>query len=579
MYWFKCNLLWWYDWSHGACNDLDLAFASVGKRSLMILMLIIFHLPHGPDREPGMRWCQMKSMLEWMFKNCDPRTFQLFQARAPDIISEYSAHFNDNTHETRELSLWEHMKANAAYEKKGYKCTMQQFMEWIRRGKESISLWTLVRFKSEFLALETDMLTPGEIGKALKVKLDTLTHAAMLKTTSIAATTADTHYIRSSCKNGVVVAANTLSQTFLWRRCLGVMVTSGEPVSVWQGRCVKNQVDCPSSAKWLREQMERSFLVHQVEILELLEADSALRMCGFFDFEACEEESAEAAIELDEEVARLWGNCSLQIIGCRQIRLFYCTNNWPHRMRRSACGALAAAEQVARFKRDYDNFLIVDAEVNKTQVMQTQLFRTCFRTTPVKQLVCAFKELGFAPHEDIRRLVLDDIDTPTNTKMVEDLNNIMKNSGQIRGSKLMRRPQRAMAICHAKQVLHKRLKYAAPPDTTQLDRKKLCLDANAFGKTPRQPSLDLAPICTTNPVAPYFSTPPETRELPAPILCCGMKRSSTIAYATCTGLPCLSFATCPIQWLFLGTVPLAIVRSRGRSAYDTLNQVLSCLGQ
>ena len=86
-----------------------------------------------------------------------------------------------------------------------------------------------------------DLLTPGEVDKQIKVKLDVHEHNAMVKTTSIAATSVDTKFLRSSCRNAVTLAAKVLSNRYQWRRSLGIMVVSAEPVKRFQGHAAKNQ--------------------------------------------------------------------------------------------------------------------------------------------------------------------------------------------------------------------------------------------------------------------------------------------------------------------------------------------------
>ena len=84
----KLNLEVHYDWYHGDCRYLEAAFRATGQWSLMLLFLVILNLPHGPERDEGFRFKQMVESLEHMLANHTPGEFDLFQARAPDILVE-----------------------------------------------------------------------------------------------------------------------------------------------------------------------------------------------------------------------------------------------------------------------------------------------------------------------------------------------------------------------------------------------------------------------------------------------------------------------------------------------------------
>ena len=84
----RLNWVEWFDFCHGACRSLDDGFKAVGVYSFMVLMLVPFNMPFGTDREPGMRWAQIMEVLLDMTKKFTTKNFELFKARAHQIIRE-----------------------------------------------------------------------------------------------------------------------------------------------------------------------------------------------------------------------------------------------------------------------------------------------------------------------------------------------------------------------------------------------------------------------------------------------------------------------------------------------------------
>ena len=52
----RLNIVPWFEWSHGACRDLDLVIDGVGKKDFQYLLLIVLNEHFGPDKDVGMRF-------------------------------------------------------------------------------------------------------------------------------------------------------------------------------------------------------------------------------------------------------------------------------------------------------------------------------------------------------------------------------------------------------------------------------------------------------------------------------------------------------------------------------------------
>ena len=164
----KLNWFCFMDWSHGACNDLDKGYKQNGNYPFMLLVLVVLNLPHGPEKDEGMRYQQMLECWQYLFNDdMGAENNVLFQARGPDILQErqeVGVCFNS----LREL--WQAMQSEMANKKKGYRAKLCQFMSWIRRVKEFLSQWHETLFLCETIALELDMLEGKEFKKQILVK-------------------------------------------------------------------------------------------------------------------------------------------------------------------------------------------------------------------------------------------------------------------------------------------------------------------------------------------------------------------------------------------------------------------------
>ena len=52
-YFKQCNIWEWWDFSHGACMDLKLGLQAVGLWPLVLLLMVVHNLGHGPEGDAG----------------------------------------------------------------------------------------------------------------------------------------------------------------------------------------------------------------------------------------------------------------------------------------------------------------------------------------------------------------------------------------------------------------------------------------------------------------------------------------------------------------------------------------------
>ena len=313
----KLNLECHYDWCHGACRDLEGAFRATGQWSLMLLFLVILNLPHGPERDEGFRFKQMVDALEHMLENKSPGDFELFQARAPDILKEMGDMIHVQDDENPIDALWRHLKETAAYEKPKYRAKKCQFMGWSRRLAEFLPTWSLTRFRCEYIGLELDMFDSKFFKKEIVVKPDVVAAAEAVTTTAIGCLPLEDKVLRSACKNAVVVCVCVLERDH-YRRKLAIMCHVPAPLVLWEGHAAKDMDSSSSCQSWLTQEHRNSFMTHQCDILLMLQDNTLLEQCGFMKFSTVHADEKEAFLKLDDDYASFAGNLALQLVAHRQ---------------------------------------------------------------------------------------------------------------------------------------------------------------------------------------------------------------------------------------------------------------------
>ena len=185
------------------------SYTAIRRFDFVILMLIIFNLPQGPDKEEALRFGQLQQAIEFYLNKMIPENSVLFQARAADMLSELGD-LVEIVDGDRNRSLWAYLKSIAPYEKKRYRCKLAQWSEWQRRGIAFLSQWSVTRFKAELVGLEMDMITNASVVQPITIGKGALDVAAHTYSTDIGSMQPDTKALRSSCKHAVGVAISTL---------------------------------------------------------------------------------------------------------------------------------------------------------------------------------------------------------------------------------------------------------------------------------------------------------------------------------------------------------------------------------
>ena len=66
--------------------------------------------------------------------------------------------------------MWTYLKEQSAYQKPGYRCKLGEVDSWVKRSIDFLPEWSLLRFKTEFLCIELDMINDSDLTKPMAVK-------------------------------------------------------------------------------------------------------------------------------------------------------------------------------------------------------------------------------------------------------------------------------------------------------------------------------------------------------------------------------------------------------------------------
>ena len=204
--------------------------------SFNLLILVAHNLGHGPERDEGLRFAQIQEMMTFVFKHFQAGQCELFMSRAAAILEEMQEDLPDDVLKAadRPAALWNFLKDQTPFTKKEYKVNTARFMAFQRANYKLLKEWSLLLFKTEFLALELDMAKGKDFREKVLVRQSLLREAAELNTTSNQVLQLDSKLLRSACQNNVVVTMMTLGIP-RHRRLLALTTAAAKPVDKWHG--------------------------------------------------------------------------------------------------------------------------------------------------------------------------------------------------------------------------------------------------------------------------------------------------------------------------------------------------------
>ena len=515
----KLNVIEYFDFAHLACRSLEEGFRSVGLWSFTLLMLVVFNLPHGPEKEEGMRWAQFTETLSDMVaKFEEPSNFELFKAHLHRMAIELRGIIDFEKFVDQEDAVWEYVKTCERHPiKDSYKVKLGEFMAWPRAAEAFIPVWTLWRFVCEYVAVEMGMISSKAALKIIEVPTVAAKAAAETKTTDASITQIDTRVLRSACQNAVVCTLAVTSQEPL-RRQMVVMARIPSPLSHWEGTAAKDMESVPSNHAWILEQLGKGFMEHQFETLGMLANEQFMRDAGFTEFATADPNDLHGRVVEDDAFAHTAGVLALSLCGAQQRRLSYLQLGYPHSLSKLNLSDDVANVTTKNFEMDLRIFQKVANLGVRRNSLDTMFLRSPFQLTSVKQYVAGFVDtatgFGFAPHKDVKVLAKRQTHGIITTVPVERVNGYQKNHAQIRGSPKMRRMEKAWAVSINQNIIGNIFKYNPVVPIIPVVKKTVQLDKNSFVKRKAKSSIDLRGIASKVQKASWHSPAAENHSIP-----------------------------------------------------------------
>ena len=514
LYKLKASITPFYEFVHGANNDLHGVIKEVKKFDLALICLVVFNLAHGPDKDEGMRHEQFQEMSKQLFKHMPLHTSALFRARSAQIIEEMDGSLAIDPDKGAEASLFDVMKDTVHTNVMGDRIKMCQFFGWWKGARVLLQHWSKSLFKAEAVCLEEDWLKGSKFMQLPVVKAEDVASNDMITSTSSKITSVEAKLIRSSCQNNVVTQVALLSVPE-YRRQVAHMVYFLELVHEWQGNFIKETKDTAASSAWLIAELGHSFTKHEMNLIKTLSDQSVLRKCGYFEYERYDQEDLEfMAVPRDDEFATLVGDLVFGMVAKRQRRLFWATNGYPVRQVRALVSLADAELEAGRMFRYLEAERYWRNFEHKPPALRDMLGRSCFALTSTQQLVHAYEEFGWQLVQDITSLLQKRSSQVLSSVIVEHINNAQKNNRQAKGSMKYRRPERSLAVTIASKVGDGRYDYSALVADVPLSRDSMRLTKAVFGRDAPDPSIDVSGISSTTAKAGWFSPLPANVGVP-----------------------------------------------------------------
>jgi len=137
--------------------------------------------------------------------------------------------------------------------------------------------------------------------------------------------------------------------------------------------------------------------------------------------------------------------------------------------------------------------------------MSDALSRSCFHLVATKQWIAAMERQSWEATAACVDMAKEHTRGIISSVIVEDMLKHQKNTGQVKGSRRMRRPQRSMAVAIGNGLVEERYRYTAPKSEAFVGRKLTRLATSCFGVPQPKATIDVSGIATASSSPNYFS--------------------------------------------------------------------------
>lgn len=320
-----------YDMSHSAWNSVKAAVRASGYMGLMLSMLLVFNIPHGPWAD-DLRSSQVQQMLQDMCRQPWSKVLPLLEQRAIDVLSE-SRQMHLLTEDNTLESVWALFCHEGPFERKGSKVNLNRFMSTIIEGRAQLPVWTMRRVCYETIALEMDMLGSAKLQK-LMVREPAASecgpsagHEAPAATSSRRIGGIDKE-VRKSCDNAVITACYILGMPNSWRR-LSIFIECTSLVERWHSAQAKAVRSTSDASLWVVEQVGGQLMDAMVRLWAPLCLPVFVQRQGFWSPGSGAPVPNEVTATMEDQLAQESFVLTTNLLRQRLVRTLDMALGWP----------------------------------------------------------------------------------------------------------------------------------------------------------------------------------------------------------------------------------------------------------
>ena len=216
---------------------------------------------------------------------------------------------------------------------------------------------------------------------------------------------------------------------------------------------------------------------------------------------------SEGAIFEDDELANVFGTFSFSLVAARVTRSLWLLRAWPSPFRKMLHRGFVDGQMVLNdFREDFEAFDAVSQFARPPKALKIILARSVFHLVATQQWLAGCKQLGWMYVQDLKELAAKVFHGVFTSQVIEDLFAMMKNHGQVRGSRRMRKPEACVGVGLTSGALDSRHRYTVVPSDVPVFRRSLRLAKHCFrGQNVPESSLDLGGISSTTSAASWHS--------------------------------------------------------------------------
>lgn len=497
----KCNVAVFWDPSHGCNRDFWGAVGDVDMKAYLLLVMIVLNLPHGPD-ESDLRYQQIRDTMMQHYSEQSPSSSPIFQSLAAQIMRESADAIESKDGMSSEECLWDKLKDETIYRKKGCKVNIGRFFSVVHDGLELVNTWTSRLFEVSVPAIEHGMIA-NKILPKIQLKMSGADVASDPTSTSSKKLAVGDRSLRSCGANAVVIAMSLLSERDN-HRVLVCLMRLAQPCMEWHGEATRQLRSVVQARGWLLEQLRGGVFRTTDKIMGTLLDQDFLRLAGFLPInqQVMLEWDAQV-VTYEDEVAALAGRFALSLYGRRVRRTLWMTSQYPHKMAFMLGTPDEQLTVLAEFKADAIVFDKLKAHVGPSKLLATCLARSCFQQLSVMQLRAACDEFNYTSDPELIEHIMQRYSTVMSSMGVEDMNNYQKNARSTNWGSRYRRPLTSLAVCVRHSLMSKKYSYDALPNTAAP------IEVLPFGREDLSSvglgSLPFNAVAGTTQKAPYWS--------------------------------------------------------------------------